>query len=270
MEEQEIELRDYINVLVKRKKLIIRITLVAVITTGILSYFVLPPIYKGYAVVLPAQIGLSNLLSLSDIQAQIESPSFIQKLSNDLNVPFEEIKGDMNDSIPQGSSFVVVEFESKNKQLIANFFDKLLLELNTFNIDNYNKQMEILKSKIVVLSKQLDLLKSEESLIIKRIEQLEKNSNVNEENFLEYLLLIDLRNGILTKKMDLENTLNDINVQLESSHKFEYLSKPFISDTPIKPSKVFNMAIAGVVALFFSILLAFFLEYWYRAKSENK
>jgi uncharacterized protein involved in exopolysaccharide biosynthesis len=45
------------------------------------------------------------------------------------------------------------------------------------------------------------------------------------------------------------------------SHEFEYLQQPYVSNTPIKPKKLLNVAIAGVAALFFSILLAFFLEY---------
>ena len=46
MDEQEVDLRDYINVLLKRKKLIIGITLVAIIIAGILSYFVFPKVYN--------------------------------------------------------------------------------------------------------------------------------------------------------------------------------------------------------------------------------
>jgi len=47
MDEQEVDLRDYINVLLKRKKLIIGITLAAIIIAGILSYFVLPKVYEA-------------------------------------------------------------------------------------------------------------------------------------------------------------------------------------------------------------------------------
>jgi uncharacterized protein involved in exopolysaccharide biosynthesis len=46
--------------------------------------------------------------------------------------------------------------------------------------------------------------------------------------------------------------------------------EPIIPEKPVKPNKILNIAIAGVAALFFSILLAFFLEYWYRTKSESK
>jgi len=46
--------------------------------------------------------------------------------------------------------------------------------------------------------------------------------------------------------------------------------EPVLPEKPMKPNKKLNVVIAGVAALFFSILLAFFLEYWYRTKSESK
>jgi len=270
MDEQEIELLDYINVLVRRKKLIIGITLLAVLVSGIFSFFVLPPIYKGSALIQPAQIGSNLFLNSSETQVQIKSSSFIQKLSNDLNVSFDEINSGINVSIPQNSNLVVVEFESKNKELISSFFDKLLYELNNINKDAYERQIEVIRSKTSILSSQIDLLTTEESKIMKRIQQLEQGGNVKSEYFLEYSLLLDLRNSVLTKKIELESAINDLNAQLKMSHEFEYLSQPSISDTPVKPNKKLNVAIAGVAALFFSILLAFFLEYWYGGKEKKE
>lgn len=46
--------------------------------------------------------------------------------------------------------------------------------------------------------------------------------------------------------------------------------KPIVPEKPVAPRKVFNMAIAGVVALLVSILLAFFLEYWNRGKETDQ
>ena len=45
--------------------------------------------------------------------------------------------------------------------------------------------------------------------------------------------------------------------------------EPIIPEKSIRPRKLFNIAIAGVAALFFSILLAFFLEYWYGKKQKE-
>ena len=258
MEEEEIELRDYINVLVKWKRLIIVITLIAVLISGLLSYFVLPKVYEGSATIQLAQVSSNLLLSPSEIQTQIESATFVQKLSDDLNVPFDEIKKNINVSIPQNSNFVIVNFEHKDKELIRKFFDKLLYELNSVNADEYNNQINSIKSKVLTLSSQIEILNPEITQISKQILQMQKSSSKDE---LGSYLLTSLYESMLSKKIDLENTVTDLNSQLSMSHEFEYLQQPYVSDTPVKPNKKLNILVSGVAALFFSILLAFFLEY---------
>jgi capsular polysaccharide biosynthesis protein len=271
MDEDEVELRDYINVLLKRKKLIIGVTLVAILVSGILSYFVLPPIYRGSAVISPAQIGTNPFLDLSEVQEEIKSSPFIQKLSNDLNVPFDKINTGINASISQNSNLLVVDFESKDKNLIKSFFNKLLLELNNLNKDAYEKQIEGIESKISTLSSQSVLISTEESQINEKIQQLEQNGTVKSEYFLEDSLLSGVQNSLISQIIGLEGTINDLNTQLKESREFLYFYQPVVLDIPVKPNKKFNVAIATVAALFFSILIAFFLEYWNGTQdSKNK
>jgi capsular polysaccharide biosynthesis protein len=256
------------------------------LVTGLLSYFVLPPIYKGSALIQPAQIGSNLLLTTSEtdnltswtesrdnssnllltpseIQAQIESDYFIQKLSNDLNVSFKEINSGINVSIPTNTNFVLVEFESKDKELVKRFFDKLLPEINDLNKGAYDKQIDLIKSKISTLSKQLESLNTKETQIFQIMQQLERGGAVN--------LVIDLPDSIIIRKQEVEEKIIDLDSQLKMSHEYLYFYQPSILDTPIKPNKKLNVAIAGVAALFFSILLAFFLEYWKGSQdSHNK
>jgi len=259
MEEDEVELIDYINVLLKWKRLIIVITLIAVLISGLLSYFVLPKVYEGSATIQPAQVSSNLLLSPYEIQTQIKSATFIQKLSDDLNVPFDEINKNINVSILQNSNFVVVNFEHKDKELIRKFFDKLLYELNSINADEYNNQINSIKSKVLTLSSQIEILNSVTTQISKQKLQMSKSSL--KEDLGSYLISTSLYESILTKKIDLENTVTDLNSQLSMSHEFEYLQQPYVSDTPVKPNKKLNILVSGVAALFFSILLAFFIEY---------
>jgi uncharacterized protein involved in exopolysaccharide biosynthesis len=46
--------------------------------------------------------------------------------------------------------------------------------------------------------------------------------------------------------------------------------EPIMPEKPVKPNKKLNIAIAGVAALFFSILLAFFLEYMENTQNNKK
>ena len=67
IQEEEIDLREYINVLLKRKGIIILIFLIAVITAALLSFFILKPVYEA-----------STILMISKPKYQVELEPKIQ------------------------------------------------------------------------------------------------------------------------------------------------------------------------------------------------
>jgi len=67
IQEEEIDLREYINVLLKRKGIIILIFLIAVITAALVSYFYLKPVYQA-----------STILMISKPKYQVELEPKIQ------------------------------------------------------------------------------------------------------------------------------------------------------------------------------------------------
>ncbi|MGC8789827.1 MAG: GumC family protein [Caldisericum sp.] len=74
MEDEEIELRDYINVLVRWKKLIIGLTVIAMLVTGLLSYFVLPKEYEATTTFLVSNPQISTTNQLSTLYDQATNP----------------------------------------------------------------------------------------------------------------------------------------------------------------------------------------------------
>ncbi|GAI08239.1 unnamed protein product [marine sediment metagenome] len=73
MQEEEIDLREYINVLLKRKGIIILIFLIAVITAALVSYFALSPVYQSSIVF---SIALMDNRPPTTIVAQVERIAF--------------------------------------------------------------------------------------------------------------------------------------------------------------------------------------------------
>ncbi len=62
IQEEEIDLREYINVLLKRKGIILLIFLIAVITAALVSYFYLKPVYEANAVIAVSKPKIINSL----------------------------------------------------------------------------------------------------------------------------------------------------------------------------------------------------------------
>jgi len=270
MDEEEVELRDYINILVKRKKLIIGVTLIAILISGLLSYFVLPPVYKGSAIILPPRVGENFLTGFTPLETQsiIKDTSFLTKMQIKTNIPYSDLSKGISVSVPQGANFVKVEFESVSKGDIQKFFSALIDGLNETSSLPYEKKLNFLKTNIIDYENQLKILNEEEKRILERIESLSKSKDTNYE--IGLLVLENIYNSIINSKISVENQLKDLKYQLDNTHPFVYLSDPYVLDTPVKPNKTLNIAIAGVSALFFSVLLAFFLEYLESNKDDEQ
>lgn len=96
IQEEEIDLREYINVLLKRKGIIILIFLIAVITAAIASYFIIEPVYQANTVITVSkpEIGSSIVSepSLEDYKNLITDNVLEEELIQKLNLnkpPFE-------------------------------------------------------------------------------------------------------------------------------------------------------------------------------------
>ncbi len=93
VEEEEIDLRDYINVLLKRKWLIIGIVLMAVVIAAIISYFFLEPVYEvSSTIIIKQPINKSNLIyyySLEEYKDLIRDNEIEEKVISllELNKP---------------------------------------------------------------------------------------------------------------------------------------------------------------------------------------
>jgi capsular polysaccharide biosynthesis protein len=167
MEEDEVELRDYINVLVKRKRLIIVITLIAVLISGLLSYFVLPKVYEATVTFLVANPNIvtsttnppsaleqatnpltyipnTSVVTYSNL---VTSPSFLKNILQKVNAPEdltpETLAKNINVTTPfdktssQSSNLIIVNVDLPDRELsyniakaIADEFPKYAQDLN--------------------------------------------------------------------------------------------------------------------------------------------
>ena len=88
--QEEVGLREYINVLIKRKSVIILIFLTAVIATAIVSYFIMEPVYQASTVITVLKPKIENSiiseLSLEDYRNLIKDIEIEEELIRKLNL----------------------------------------------------------------------------------------------------------------------------------------------------------------------------------------
>jgi len=246
MEEQEIDLVDYIKVIMKRKWVIIGITIGAIIIAGILTFFS-PKAYKVSAILEIGQIDIGRASASSriitfipetptELQEKIQQGTYdkiLKEKSGIENIPKIEV------SVPKDTNLITMEIESYNSQE-----DKKILEtLASIIIENHAKLFKEQKDFIQ------EKIKKEEL----KISILEKSKSLPE---LQYLYVEHL------------SRIDELKNNLATATETQLIKSP--SENPISKSILINIIITGLLGIFIGFLLAFFQEFLEKNKERLK
>ncbi len=273
--EEEVDLREYITVLLKWKWLIMGITVVSMLIAGVYS-FTSVRIYRGHAILeLPFipqfQIvgNISNTISINGLSLDsneitnfIKSDTFLESISENCKISFSSMQSSLTVNPVKNTKILSITFENSDKDNIRRFFTELMINLQSSQYGVlYNKEKEFLTNYKVSLQHQIQ--ENEKILYSakKVIDLINQKMPDNVDSFLlyskdlsEYSNLSDKQDVLTDKLVAIENVLNN-------AHGFNYIGGVYIENKPIKPKKLFNITVAGTAGFFFAILLVFFLEY---------
>ena len=257
MDEQEVDLRDYINVLLKRKKLIIGITLVAIIVAGILSYFILPPVYEASGSLLVNPKGATvNITSSEDLLSPlsylpqisvatykeiVKSKDIEKKVFDELNLsspPFNLTLGNFDSMInvinPTNTTLIKVSVQYKDsvlaQKIAKNILNDTLLyitDLNTTQIQSSKFQLEgqflSAKKELEDAQKALADFSSQKD----NLDSLERQRSSYVSALNSYLSDLLLLNSQIAQY---ENQLSSTRAELKKESKYLTLEKSIIDD----------------------------------------
>jgi len=167
MQEEEIDLREYINVLLKRKGIIILILLIAVITAAIVSYFVLTPIYQSSA---SFQVNTeytkqpyyypspSTNPYISDILILLTSDSILREAAEKINLSYDftKMKEKVEANNIKDTNIITLTVEDKDPKIakdLANFIVEVFIEKNQ---SIYDEKRKIAEENLKIYEGQLD------------------------------------------------------------------------------------------------------------------
>lgn len=160
-EEQVIDLRVYLKILRKHRMLITLVTVLSVITSGILSFFVLPPVYESKTLLLITQAaekqqavtGQGDLNSLVNSMSripvmtmntyvgEIKSQALMQRVKDKLQLhssPGSQIKA----TVAKDSNLIEVTVNNNDPQLAADIANTLSSEFLELISEKNQEQME--------------------------------------------------------------------------------------------------------------------------------
>jgi len=182
MEEQEVNLRDLISIVLKRKKLIIIVTLVSMLVAGVFSYFILPPVYEAKVVFLVANPNIKTSENITPFEQVISPASFLANpsISTYINIissepflseaisssdysgelTFQKLLSGVKAENPKDSNLIIVRINFSDPELahriaekIAKIFPSFVQELNKVD---FSSSETFIESQIGVSEKNLE------------------------------------------------------------------------------------------------------------------
>jgi capsular polysaccharide biosynthesis protein len=267
--EDEIDLRELINVVIKRKKLILGIFLASVIIAAVIS-FLTPGIYLSTAII---QTGIvdTSLIGIAEAEQMMKTQDFLSPIVKELELKVEpeSLKSAINLKSIKDTSLIHLEVEYQGMGTSYKLLRAIVDSFLTKNNELYQQRMDFINQQIEEFDTQINSVKSDISKTQEPIQNLSLSEKISEAD--AGIRIILLQNTLasyynnLTSLFEQNNNLRLILIKAKE-FKLVDLTKPY----PIKPKKKLNIALAGVLSLMLATFLAFFMEFWQKSTSKQQ
>ncbi len=259
--EDEINLKDLINVLWKWWKLILAIFLV-VLSIGAIYSFTATPVYQAQV-----KISLGNYLE-RNISGPIVSPEEAKEILTN-----GSLKDESGEHLPQvqglavspitDTKFIRVTCKSGDPNEATAQLDTLAQFFTEQINEDFEQQQELMRLELQRVG--ADLVEVEETIKLNRklmesLSEAESSGGVD----LQQIRLLDAlasfsaqREGLLDKKLQLEQ-------ELKTNQGAEVIGSATASSVPVSPRKKVNIAVSGALGLMLGVFAAFTVDYFRR------
>ena len=258
----DLEIYDYINILFKRRKLIIVVLTFFVLVSIILNIFVLPKIYSGSCGLLLPMVGETKIIDAEDVSLIVHNRDFLLPIATECGIKYEDIKD--NIGVKTSGNSIVISVEYKDRKKITCFLYTITESLNEYIEPIYNKKIETLKNKLKTLDEQIKSLETVKNEIYEELKVISKRAKENHDLYMEYSLTHSTYNLILNKIISLENEKTKYEGYLQGSRRFVFLYAPYSPEIPVKPKVLFNILVTAILGFIVSVLICFTLEFVFK------
>ena len=263
MEEDTVELINYLRVIWKRKIIIFVGTLICM-AVGVVTNLRLPDTYRAAAVVKigkkasPSSLSSLSLSPLDTSGNLIKTIPIEYRLSNGHRLKVESFSGasmlrivveGLDRGVKESLSDVVNKLTEEHLRVIEKAMRPYKMLVNKLDTNASTIQNEIVESKAILQEIQTKGLEHDGvAMIHDRILQASSDLRVTDQEVLKYQAFIDYMN--------------------EDGFKTRLVGK--VSMTTIKPNKKRNLLLAISVGFVATVFLVFFMEYIVMARTKQK
>ncbi len=248
----EIDLRDCINVLIKRKVAILAVFLVFIVAAAVYS-FNAPKVYLAEKTISIAKIEKPLISPQEAVQVffgrQILS-SAVDKLP-DLSI--KQLKDNLKVTALKDTNFISLALEHRNRHQAT----KILQEITENFINQFGGKYQ---QRIDLIENQIEVITAQKKEIEKQVAALKSRNE--EENFGAYALAQNAVSNYQKIYARLTGEIFRLKEELAQSEGYAIAEPAAITKDPLRPKPILNIVIAAMLGLIFGVFTAFSWEFW--------
>jgi len=293
--EEEVDLRDYLHIINKRKWIVLAILIGAVAVAFLLS--LRTPVTFTSSSTLSLSQSASALFPRSDeVNQLVKSESFLRSATRGKGSPFSGSNNQVQAQRVAGTSFVIIEVTGSNPISVARLANALAKEF--INEVTEPKKRKLLLSKKRILVSRGKMLEKREKEIEKEVRKVETKIGSTEDlvqltavatkpdgsdKLLDFLLSSSLLSSQESARVALLGQLNVVRQEIADSQMeltgtqleladiegTKVLFPASVPKSSNKPQTKTNIIVAGILGLIFGLGLTFAFEYLQSVRSKK-
>jgi capsular polysaccharide biosynthesis protein len=270
--DEEISLREILEIIIKGWKVIGGIFLFAVVLAGILSYLALPVKYQADATIIFDKNFLDQQgLSINAYNQLINNYSRMEAVRKQLKLDKEgytasSLLGSVKTKVDEKNNLIDIAFTGsdpqKTQEIVNALGEQSVVDFKKRLIDDKDRQIGQLEMQ----------LKEIESQINNNPKLLGTNEiNSSGGQVIQVPQVNPMYEKLAGRWDEINNALNQLKAEkdylnkgIETGGKGLYVifEKASLPGGPVSPRKMLNMALAGVLGLMAGVFVVFFREFW--------
>lgn len=271
MEQQhmdEIELRDLVLVLWRYRKMIVALFLIAVLTSGLISFLVQQPVYVSSATL---YLGNFNDPFFCDISAAREiilgdtilgeaAKAFIPAMEPG---KLQSIKQSVQAEAVKYTPYLKITVTRDEPAQAQGILAKIIELFAEQSQPAYEQAQEQIREKSETIKARLEQVEQQIAATEAVISELENQNMSNIDIISQHLEAMNLLTSLNDKYVSLEDSYSSLEKQLQNLKPLQVISMSE-QPAPIHPNRKLNVALAGVLSLMVGVFLAFIVDYFAR------
>ncbi len=268
IQEDEIDLGEYIRIIIKRKKLILSIFFTAVVITIIVN-LLMPKIYEITSIVQLGRVSeplIKNEEAKAILLNQNSLLSVIIQLGLKINV--ESLKKNISIEEVKGTNLLKIKIVYPSIDDAIKINDAIINLFITQGQIIYQEQLAIIIERLKELDVEIKNAEVDIARIQILISGLNTSNNIPQSNVsFGVILLQNTFTNYGNYLNTLKNQKNSLKLILLNSKDFNIFDGPIALKYPLFNKMIQKVIIAGMLSLMFGIFLAFLFDFWQKSQS---